>query len=305
MSQLRDFFQQQGVMEVETPQLSRYANTDPAIESLSCLYQGPMAPEGQTLALHTSPEFAMKRLLAAGSGPIYQICKVFRNGELGRHHNPEFTLLEWYRLGLDHHQLMDEVATVINRVAAAPLKEKRLSYRELFQQWLGIDPHSATLEQLRSIALQQGVADESLHLDDCSAWLDLLMSSCIEETLGFEGMTFVYDFPVHQASLARINKEGASPVAERFELFIGGKEIANGFHELGNAEEQRQRFEQDNQKRLQRGLAVNPIDESLIKALASGLPDCSGVALGIDRLVMALFGLSHIEQSMAFYLTRA
>jgi elongation factor P--(R)-beta-lysine ligase len=302
---IRDYFRNAGVMEVDTPICSAHATTDPAVESFSTSYTGPGAPRGKRLYLHTSPEFPMKRLLTAGSGPIYQICKVFRNGESGRWHNPEFTLLEWYRPGFDHHQLMDEVVDLINGLLPEPLPVERVSYRELFQRRLGFDPHQSSSSELRAHAVRRGISGaETMDMQDSDGWLDLLMTHCIEPHLGQGGLCFVYDYPATQASLARISP-GDHPVAERFELYMDGIELANGFHELTCGLEQRRRFESDLEQRRARGVKHVPMDEYLLAALDAGLPDCSGVALGIDRLLMRLTGASHIRDVLAFPLERA
>ena len=192
-------------MEVETPICSRYANCDPSIESLQTLYTGPGAATGLPLYLHTSPEFPMKRLLAAGSGPIYQICKVFRDGESGRWHNPEFTMLEWYRPGYHHHQLMVEVADLVNSLLPEPRPVESMSYAEAFGQWLGIDPHTATVDTLRRCSIRSGIEGaEHLDLQTADAWLDLLLSHRIEPELGEGCLFFLYDYPASQASLARV-----------------------------------------------------------------------------------------------------
>ncbi len=305
LARLRAFFMDRDVMEVETPILSRHAGTEPAIELLQTRYTGPGAPAGLPLFLHSSPEFPMKRLVAAGSGPIYQICRVFRDGELGRRHNPEFTLLEWYRPGFDHQALMDEVAALVSFVLERELPQERLGYRALFQHHQGIDPHAASAEELRSLAVEQGIPGAAeLALDGPDPWLDLLLTQRIEPYLGQGRMTFVYDYPASQASLARIRPE-SPPVGERFELYLEGIEIANGFHELGDAGEQRARFEQDNRERVSRGQQPMPLDEHFLSALAAGLPACAGVALGIDRLLMVAAGARSIEEVMAFPLSRA
>ncbi|MCU7813206.1 MAG: EF-P lysine aminoacylase GenX [Candidatus Thiodiazotropha sp. (ex Notomyrtea botanica)] len=305
LARIRDFFRQAGVLEVETPVCSRFGVTDPAIECLSTRYTGPTAPQGCDLYLQTSPEFPMKRLLAAGSGPIYQICRVFRDGELGRRHHPEFSLLEWYRPGFDHHVLMDEVASLINRLTQAPLTVEKLSYHEAFDRHLQIDPHTASPEQLRDCAVEHEVAGASeLIMDSRDAWLDLLMSHLIEPHLGETGMTFLYDYPASQAALARV-KDSTPPVAERFELYLSGMEIANGFHELLDAGEQRRRFLDDNRRRAAAGLPQIPMDEALLDALASGMPACAGVALGIDRLLMFFTGCNDIRKLLAFDITKA
>jgi lysyl-tRNA synthetase class 2 len=305
LAKIRDFFRQAGVLEVETPVCSRFGVPDPAIESFTTRYTGPGAPLGAVRYLHTSPEFPMKRLLAAGSGPIYQLCRVFRNGELGRLHNPEFTLLEWYRPGYDHHDLMTEVAALVDALAPQPLKQERLSYAEAFQRLLRIDPHSASADSLRACAIEQGIPGaEALSLDRREAWLDLLLSHRIEPHLGVDGMTFLYDYPATQAALARV-RPGDLPVAERFELYLAGVELANGFHELTDAHEQRARFLEEKRRREAMGLPEVPIDECLLAALEAGMPPCAGVALGVDRLLMLLTGRSQIRDVIAFDSDRA
>lgn len=302
---IREFFARNGVMEVETPLCSHAGCSDPAITSLTTRFTGPGAPVGETLYLHSSPEFPMKRLLAAGSGSIYQLCRVFRNGELGPRHNPEFTLLEWYRPGFDHHRLMGEVAELVNCLLPAPLPVQRLSYAQLFLTHLQLDPHCVAPEELRELAIARGIAGaEVLDLETRDAWLDLLLSHLIEPGLGRGCLTFVYDYPASQASLARV-RAGQPPLAERFELYLGGLEIANGFHELADAREQRARFEHENAARTAASLPTVPLDERLLAALQAGLPDCAGVALGIDRLLMYLSGLDDIRQVLAFPYQRA
>lgn len=281
-------------MEVDTPLLCRAASTDPYLESFTTRYQGPGEPEGKNYFLPTSPEFAMKRLLAAGSGAIYQICKSFRNGESGRHHNPEFTMLEWYRPGYDHHMLMDEVeALVIQSLGQREIE--RLSYRELFLRHVSLDPFSISIDEAKLCLKESGVAITGFdgNLDD---WLSLIITHLIEPQLS---ATFVYDFPASQAMLAKVCG-GAPPVAERFELYVDGMELANGFHELTDAAEQKSRFEQDVLQRVQLKLPEMPIDGALLGALQYGLPKCAGVALGIDRLLMLAAKASSIEEVIAF-----
>ncbi|MCU7844581.1 MAG: EF-P lysine aminoacylase GenX [Candidatus Thiodiazotropha sp. (ex Monitilora ramsayi)] len=305
LGQIRDYFQQAGVLEVETPVLSRCGTTDPAIESFTTRYMGPAAPRGWDLYLQTSPEFPMKRLLAAGSGPIYQICKVFRQGELGHRHNPEFTLLEWYRPGYDHHTLMDEVASLVNRLVETPMEVEKLSYRAAFQRHLQVDPHLADGEQLRELAIERKIPGAGdLHLDSRDGWLDLLLSHLIEPHLGQSGMTFLYDYPATQAALSIVRRE-TPQVAERFELYLAGMEIANGFHELLDSDEQRRRFTEDNRLRVERGLPEVDMDEPLLDALAAGMPECAGVALGVDRLLSYLSGCRDLRALLAFDFTRA
>ena len=292
LRQIRAFFYARDVLEVDTPALSVAGNTDPNIESFSTNYTGPGNTD--TLYLHTSPEFVMKRLLAADSGAIYQLCKVFRNGEAGRQHNPEFTMLEWYRPDFNHHQLMDEVADLINEV----LGEKeilRMSYQRAFIEQAGIDPLDADTSALKKCAhrhgLEQVIGMDNATVDD---WCDLLIDQVVVPAIG-KGRVFIYDYPASQAALARISKSD-SRVAERFELFIDGIEIANGFHELTDATEQRQRFEDENKEREKTGSPQLPIDENLLAALERGLPDCAGVALGVDRLLMLVAGAYSISE---------
>ncbi len=305
LASIRAFFRQRGVLEVETPVCSVHGSTDPALASLSTRYTGPGAPRGRDLYLHTSPEFPMKRLLAAGSGAIYQICRVFRDGEAGRLHNPEFSLLEWYRPGFDHHRLMEELAELVNGLLPDPLPVEKLSYGGLFQRHLSIDPHRATPQALRRCAEAHAIPGaDSLQLIERDGWLDLLLSHIIEPELGRGRLTFIYNYPATQASLARL-EDGDPAVAQRFELYMEGMEIANGFYELTDPKEQRRRFEADSAMRRKLGQGEVPMDENLLMALEAGLPDCSGVALGIDRLLMCLTGASHIREVLAFPLERA
>ncbi|MEJ2622711.1 MAG: EF-P lysine aminoacylase EpmA [Candidatus Thiodiazotropha sp.] len=304
LHQIREFFWQAGVLEVETPVCSRFATTDPAIDSFKTNYTGPLAAQGQPLYLQTSPEFPMKRLLCAEGGPIYQICKVFREGELGVRHNPEFTLLEWYRPGFDHLKLMEEVAELVNRLSEKALPVERLSYGQAFQQTLEVNPYQATTEQLREAAIDHqlpGIEDLVLDRD---GWLNLLLSHLIEPDLGQQKMTFLYDYPASQAALAKV-RGGSPAIAERFELYISGVEIANGFHELDDPLEQQRRFEKDNRQRQQAGQPAVPMDKWLLDALSEGLPPCAGVALGIDRLIMVLTGSEHIRDVISFDFSRA
>jgi len=305
LAAVRDFFRKAGVLEVETPVCSGFAATDPALDSLETRYTGPGAPHGQRLFLQTSPEFHMKRLLAAGSGPIFQICKAFRDRERGRLHNPEFTLLEWYRPGLDHWGLMDEVESLVASVLHCTRPFARHSYRELFQARLGIDPLTAEAEALRACALDHGLAEAAqLQLDGPDPWLALLISRFIEPELGRGIPCFVYDFPASKAALARL-RPGDPEVAERFELYAEGLELANGFHELGDAAEQRERFQWDLQQRRSAGRPIVPMDRRLLEALEQGFPDCAGVALGLDRLLMLRIGAHSIDEVLAFPLERA
>lgn len=296
---VRAFFAERGVLEVETPMLSIATITDPHLESFTTHYTGPGHADGTTLYLHTSPEFPMKRLLAAGSGPVYQLGKVFRQGETGRRHNPEFTLLEWYRPGFDHHALMDEVAAL-----AAPIlglegePVEKLGYRSAFLRHAAIDPLAASLDELRACAQRLGITglDGERERD---VWLDLILTHAVEPRLGGDGLCFIHDYPASQAALARLNPDNPQ-VAERFELYYRGVELANGFHELADAGEQRRRFTMELETREEQGLPVVPMDEYLLTALAEGFPPCAGVALGVDRLVMLALGAESLAEVMAF-----
>lgn len=302
LRRIRLFFSSRDVLEVSTPVLGQASGTDPALQPFVTHFEGPGHATGLPLYLQTSPELHMKRLLAEGSGAIYQVAPAFRNGEHGRKHNPEFTLLEWYRPGFDHHQLMQEVADLVGEALQQSLSVEKWRYAELIEQQVGIDPLSATAAQLRQRALGLGITGiEDLSLDK-DGWLDMLMSHLIEPKLGQGHLSFVYDYPASQAVLARLNPLD-SRVASRFELYYQGIELANGFHELADAEEQLKRFEQDNQARTARGMPQLPIDDHFIQALRSpGLPDCAGVALGLDRLLMIRLGASDLAQVMPFTL---
>ena len=304
LAEVRGFFAEAGVLEVETPLCATASGTDPALEPLTTCYTGPGHATGLPLFLQTSPEFAMKRLLAAGSGPIYQICKAFRDGESGSRHNPEFTLLEWYRPGFDHHRLMDEVSALVRCcLGQSDLQEERLSYRELFSRHLDLDPLEASSEDLRAVAVSRVPGAAGLRLPGRDAWLDLLLTAVIEPRLGVDRLCFVHDYPASQAALARLDPSDPR-VAARFELYHQGVELANGFHELTDAAEQRARFTADNVLRVAQGRRELPVDEHLLAALVHGLPDCSGVALGLDRLLMLRMGEADLAAVLAFPLDR-
>jgi len=300
LATLRAYFARQGVMEVATPIRSLAATVDPHIESLR---------SGEDAWLHTSPEFAMKRLLASGSGPIYQLCHVFRADEVGSHHQPEFTLLEWYRPGFDHLKLMDEVEALIQATGAPVLCYERISYGDAFRRYAGVDPFNATADHLCSVLARAGVAlataPEPYDAHDVDFWRELCMASVVSPRLGEQAPCFVYDYPASQAALARVDDSVSPPVARRFELFWRGVELANGFHELNDAAEQRRRFENDLQQRHRRGQCLPPMDEALIEAIEYGLPDCAGVALGVDRLLMLLLKLPTVAETQAFDAERA
>ena len=294
----RDYFAATRALEVETPTLSAAAVTDihPArIEASPC---------NSKSYLHTSPEYAMKRLLAAGCGDIWQVCRVYRDGECGRWHNPEFTIIEWYRIGIDHHSLMSDVERLISTMLPPSRhfdSAERLTYREAVQLHAGVDafddPTPVLIARLESAAIE---VPASVH-DDRDACLDLIMSTLVGPQLGRERLTFIYDYPASQAALAQVRGR----VASRFEAYLDGIELVNGFHELGAAEEQRGRFAADLDERARRGLPIVPMDERFLAALEHGMPECSGVALGFDRLVMCAVGAKHIEEVIAFPFSRA
>ncbi|MGE0114071.1 MAG: EF-P lysine aminoacylase EpmA [Steroidobacteraceae bacterium] len=293
----RDYFAATRTLEVETPSLSAAAVSDVHLASVQAQVCGKPA------WLHTSPEYAMKRLLASGSGDLYQIARVYRDGESGRYHNPEFTLIEWYRLGRDHHQLMDDVEQLLGCLIPARCvdRSERLTYQEAVQLHAQVDALNDPTSMLLA-SLQQANIDVPVDMhQDRDALLDLIMAVIVGPQLGQRRLTFIHDYPASQAALARIR----GPVASRFELYLDGLELANGFHELGVAEEQRARFMHDLQQRTQRGMPVAPIDEHFLAALAHGLPDCAGVAVGFDRVVMCAVGARHIDEVLAFPYLRA
>ena len=301
---VRAFFAARGVLEVETPALSSAGVTDPAIDSVVANVRS-LGPAPQYL--HTSPEFAMKRLLAAGSGDVYQLCRVFRDGELGRWHQPEFTLLEWYRVGFDELELMDEVAEVVGAAlraaalaAAAPgtppaPRRVRVTYADALEAALGARPEAPADTLARRLETRGVDVPPELPHD---AVLDLAFGTVVLASFDPAVVTFVHDYPASQAALARL-KPGTPPVAARFEAFMGGLELANGFHELRDAAEQRRRFARDVQTRRAGGRNAPPVDEEFLSALP-GLPDCAGVALGFDRLVALAAGQDNVAAAMSF-----
>ncbi len=293
IADIRAFFSERDVLEVDTPLLCRVTATDPHLSSIRV----PLNNH-EIGFLQTSPEFPMKRLLASGIGSIYSLGKVFRGDESGRHHNLEFTMLEWYRVGFDHHQLMDEMDVFFQRILNSQ-KAVRITYRDVFRQFLNIDPFTASLSELQNVAHQNNINAPNLG-DDRDTWLQLLMSHTIEPQLGNAQPHFIFNFPASQAALAKICLEDGHFVGERFEVYIQGIELANGYHELTDDEEQRQRFNSDNIQRKKMHLLELPIDENLLAALAHGMPECAGVALGVDRLIMLATKASHINEVIAF-----
>jgi lysyl-tRNA synthetase class 2 len=301
LAAIRAFFAARQVMEVETPVLSRARNSDPNISSIA-------SDAPQPRYLRTSPEYPMKRLLAGGSGDIFELGRVFRDGESGRFHNPEFTMAEWYRLGMDHLDLADEVIDLI-RFCGAQIGEtdfsewpvQRYDYRGLFTSFANIDPFNTDESELATAAAERGLSARALGQNE---WLDLLMAEVIQPAFPGETFTIVHDFPPEQAALARIRPDDP-PVAERFEVFAGQQELANGYQELTDGAEQRRRFEREQIKNAARGEAPAPFDENLLAALEHGLPECSGVALGVDRLLMSCLNLDDIRTVLAFPYDRA
>lgn len=296
LSKIRNFFTQRGYLEVETPIMAQCGSTDVYLANIQAFFRE------QTYYLQTSPEYHMKRLLAAGSGPIFQLARVFRDDELGRWHNPEFTLLEWYQLEIDHYQLMQEVDALLQHILTCPPLEIR-TYRQVFQDHCHCDPITASLETLQAAVQRHGLEgvlprDET----DRDQFLFLMMSHVVEPGLAkCLNPVAVHGFPISQAALAQVTGD----VASRFEIYYQGLELANGFHELTDAEAQRKRFEQDNEQREAKGFAPSRIDERFLTALERGLPPCSGVALGVDRLLAIAMRTNSIAQVMAFDVGRA
>ena len=303
---VREFFHARNVLEVETPVLSRAGNTDPNIASFHLEFSGRTDGAPRTRWLRTSPEFALKRLLAAGIGDCYELGRVFRDGEAGGRHNPEFTMLEWYRGGWDHMRLLDETAELVRAALALVGREaslRVLTYRDLYRDLLGIDPFTAGEDALRAALGDMQIDPAGLARDD---WLDLLMTHRLQPAFPADGLLAVIDYPASQCALAQVRGDGdGHPVAERFELYLGPVELANGYHELRDAAEQAARFARDGDVRRGRDASLPPTDTHLIAALESGLPACAGVALGVDRLLMAMLATPRIADVLAFDFPRA
>ncbi len=301
---IRTFFAQRQVLEVETPTLSRAGNTDPNIASFALEFSGRTDGVQRTRWLRTSPEYPLKRLLAAGMGDCYELGRVFRDGEAGGRHNPEFTMLEWYRTGWDHRRLVDEVAELV-RIALALVGRdatlESIAYRDLYRDRLGVDPVIDSDDALRAALGDVRIDPQGLERDD---WLDLLMTHRLQPAFDPGTMLAVHDYPASQCALARLRDDGDGAVAERFELYLGPVELANGYHELTDAAEQAARFDSDAARRGRRGDPLPPRDERLLAALAHGLPACAGVALGVDRLLMAMLGTPRIADVLAFDFSR-
>jgi len=297
---VRAYFATTGAMEVETPVLVQAAVTDVHLESLA-VHRSDGTRVGY---LHTSPEYAMKRLLCAGSPDVYQVAHVFREGERGRRHNPEFTMIEWYRLGIDHVALMRDVDALL-RALLEPVRPvastAHVTYAEAFESALRVDPLAAPTDAIEGALRLVGLDVPDGLCGDRDGLLDLGMSMYVTPRFADDRITFVRDFPASQAALARIS----GPVAARFEAFWGGLELANGFHELGDASEQAQRFAADAAKRRSRGQPPREADQRFLAALSAGLPPCAGVALGFDRVVMVAAGAPSIDDVIAFPIERA
>jgi lysyl-tRNA synthetase class 2 len=304
---VRAYFAGRGVLEVETPALAAVACSDPQIESLA-VADAQGRPAG---FLQTSPEYAMKRLLAAGSGDIFQLCRVFRSGELGRHHNPEFTLLEWYRLDFSLAQIMAETGELAARLLGAGVDTdppqrgvETVSYQQAFERHLQVDPLTAHTEQLRELSLAHGLDPVGGREATRDELLDFLVATQVGPRLGMGRLTCLHGYPASQASLARLDPDDPR-VAQRFELYAEGVELANGYVELADANEQAARFAADQGERWRRGLVPHSADTRLLGALRHGLPACAGVALGFDRLVMLALQRERVEDVMAFAGARA
>jgi lysyl-tRNA synthetase class 2 len=297
---IRDFFARRGVLEVETPILSAAGNTDLHIEGFATQFSGNVQAGARERFLRTSPDYPLKRLLASGVGDCYELGRVFRNGEAGRSHNPEFTLLEWYRIGWDHHRLMDECAGLVTAAMALvgrKVEIKKTSYAKWFLEELDLDPNLAGEAELRAPLAEFGIEPHGLTRDD---WLDLLITHRLQPRLPREAITLVHDYPATQCALAKLRETSeGSVIAERFELYLGPYELANGYHVLNVATEQRARFERDNARRRERGLRELPLDGNLL-AVLDDMPDCAGVALGVDRLLMCMLGTDDIREVLAF-----
>jgi len=296
----REFFRARDVLEVETPAMVNAPVSDVNLGSVQALVPGRDAP----LFLHTSPEYAMKRLLAAGSGDIYQICRVFRGNERGRQHNPEFTMVEWYRLGFSLADLMREVGDLARMLLGADLPVEFVTYRDALKHHAGLDPFEADDAELRRAAQALGLDAPRANRAGRDELLDLIVGAQVGPALGNGALTFLHRYPASQAALARLDPDDTR-LALRFELYHRGVELANGYHELTNTAEQRSRFAADQQSRGSRGLPTFSLDARLLAALDAGLPDCAGVALGFDRLLMLALGAATIDEVLAFPVERA
>ncbi|WP_178863777.1 EF-P lysine aminoacylase EpmA [Thiomicrorhabdus cannonii] len=303
---LRAFFYARGVMEVDTPILSAGTVPDVHLRALSTLVQVPGERDRQRFYLHTSPEYPMKRLLSLGSGDIFYLGKVFRDGDLSRRHQVEFTMLEWYRLGFSLFELMDEVAEIIGQILGDGRRVEKLSYREAFELHAGIgDIFNATAGECKAVLDARGIEIVGVDDDDKPLWEQLVLTEVIEQQLGRHAITLLYHYPAREAALAQVPADNPL-VAERFEAYVDGLELANGYRELADADAYRARFNEALATRQTLGLESVPLDEHLLQTLAATpLPDCSGVALGVDRLLMLQQGYTDIKDAMPFGLLEA
>ncbi|HWT17116.1 MAG TPA: EF-P lysine aminoacylase EpmA [Patescibacteria group bacterium] len=296
---IRAFFRARGVLEVETPMLSAAGNTDPNIESFVTTFDGHVDAGARQRWLRTSPEFPLKRLLAEGLGDCYELGRVFRNGEAGRTHNPEFTMLEWYRVGIDHRALAEEVLALVETAMALvgrAIERRTMAYRDWFRDRLDLDPFLASESELRNALGDVRIDGDGLGRDD---WLDLLITHRLQPALPKDLALIVHDFPATQCALARVVFRDDIAVAERFECYLGGRELANGYHELNDAKEQRRRFEADVVRRRLRARPEVAMDRRLVAALPC-LPDCAGVALGIERLLQTMLDSDDLRVTLAY-----
>lgn len=291
LQRIRHYFIKENVLEVETQILDRFGVTDPNLENLALQLRNDPKP----FFLHTSPEFQMKRMLADGAPDIYQVCSVFRDGEAGSRHQPEFRMLEWYRHGFDLSDIIDETVNLIQSVTGRPESIARFSYSELFNDQVGVDHASTSLAVLRQLARDSGLASDI----DKDACLDFLMEARVTRHFPPDRLTVIHNYPATQASLAQLDP-GKPSEALRFEVYAGPLELANGFVELANADEQTQRFESDQCQRQLQGKPPKEIDRNLIDALAAGFPACAGVAIGLDRLLMSVLNVDDIRQVQSF-----
>lgn len=311
LKKIRAFFDQRHFIEVETPLLSHDIVVDRYIQPISVSAKEVMGDgvsvheEDPRLWLQTSPEFGMKRLMAAGAKAIYQISKAFRSGERGRLHNPEFTMLEWYRVGDDLQKGMGLLSHFVTDVLHRKTVQ-RMTYQQVFEQAVGIDPHSVSMDRLCNICREHGIETEAFQSEKHNRdfWLNLILTHVIEKTLGVDKPTIVYDWPASQSALAIVRPQ-ETPVAERFELYVNGIEIANGYHELTDPDELSHRNCINNQLRIKDGNRVLPEESKLIEAMQHGLPSCAGVALGVDRLVMLATGKTTINDVISFPIENA
>ncbi len=295
---IREFFYQRQILEVETPALSQAGNTDPFIQSFQ------ISSNNSLLYLHTSPEYPMKRLLAAGSGDIYQVCKVWREEESGRNHNPEFTLLEWYRVGFSVQQLMQEVSELLHFLLDALLpsikpNDKRVSYEQLFLEKFGLNPHIASQDALQKCINTAIPNLETSDLDQ-QAMLDALLTHCIEPEFDNNCLTFVYDYPASQSALAKIDEQNKTPVAMRFEVYFGQNELGNGYQEETSYQRNRDILQSEKLQRKQMGLTPVTQDKYFLDATKLGIPESAGVAIGLDRVLMLMADVDSIEKVINF-----